>query len=84
MVTQMSLAAVIVCGVCRATLLQPRVSPQFGGVAPLFTNVYPLPSDAWYELNETLSCHVGHIADQRLVLSVVFFSSIQSYLPRPI
>ena len=32
----------------------------------LFTRVLPLPSEGWYDLNESLSCHASHVAKERL------------------
>ena len=32
----------------------------------LFSRVLPLPSEGWYELNESLSCHADHVARHRM------------------
>jgi hypothetical protein len=59
LVKQLQTARGIRCGACA----QPFV-PESG--KPIFSRVLPLPSDSWYELNETLSCHASHIAKERL------------------
>jgi hypothetical protein len=57
-VLQLSRASHITCRACSSSILR---KPDL-----LFTRVHPLPSEGWYELNESLSCHASHTAKHRL------------------